>query len=58
MAGGAKNREEGKSGHATFKVVLEHESTEEAEDRLLQVYELLLGLTGPLEPSSEEGELT
>jgi hypothetical protein len=58
MAGGAKNKGAGKSGQAAFKVVLEHESTEEAEDRLLQVYELLLGLTGPLGPSSEEGELT
>jgi hypothetical protein len=58
MAGGAKNREEGKLGQAAFIVALEHESTEEAEDRLLQVYELLLGLTGPLEPSSEGGEIT
>ena len=58
MAGGAKNREEGKSGQATFAVALEHESTEEATDRLLQVYELLLGLTGPLESSSEAEEST
>jgi hypothetical protein len=58
MAGGTKNREVGKSGQATLRVVLEYESTEEAEDRLLRVYELLLGLPGPPETSSERGELT
>ena len=58
MAGDAKNREEGKLGQAAFIVALEYESTEEAEDRLLEMYELLLGLTGPLEPSSEGGETT
>jgi hypothetical protein len=41
-----------------YVVEIEYQSADDAEDRLLQVYELLLGLVGSLEPSSEGGETT
>jgi hypothetical protein len=58
MAGGAMNREVGRPGQATPIVVLEYESTEEAEDRLRRVYEFLLGLSRPPETGSEREELS
>jgi hypothetical protein len=41
-------------GKPEYAVVLEQEQTEDAEDRLLRVYELLLGLSGDGESVQKE----
>jgi hypothetical protein len=41
-----------------YDIVLEVDPDEDAEDRLLRVYELLLGLSGPSEIDLTESETT
>jgi hypothetical protein len=58
MAGRAKNRNPRKSADPAYIVALEYEPTAEVEDRLLQVYEFLLGLPDGPEICSEGEEST
>jgi hypothetical protein len=48
----------GKPRGLEFEVSLEYEPAEDAEERLLSVYELLLGSVGSPGICSEDGELT
>jgi hypothetical protein len=58
MAGAGRHKRLRKQAVPAPTVTLEYEATEDAEDRLLRVYEFLLGLPEPPETSSKGGELT
>jgi hypothetical protein len=58
MVDGPKGRKPEKQGEYAFDVVLEWIQDEEAEERLLRVYELLLGLSNQPGICPEDGELT
>lgn len=53
MAGRGKHKHTESQVEPAVKVVLEHESGEDAEDRLLMVYEFLLGLREGLETTQK-----
>jgi hypothetical protein len=58
MVGDQERRQPERGVKPTYVVVLEHKPSEDAEERLLQVYELLIGLADRPETCPEEEELT
>lgn len=58
MAGDVTNRDLSRIGECPYLVVLEHEPTQDAEDRLLRVYEFLLYDLATSETCAEPRERT